>query len=123
MMSRMNTHLRGAAVVLGLAIAAMPGWLYAQAVAPKAAATKAAPAFSLAANSIGGVVMGVKTPEAGVWVIAETTDLPTKFARIVVTDDRGRYVISDLPTANYSVWVRAMVWSIPQAARQARTNA
>ena len=39
-------------------------------------------------------------------MIAETTDLPTKFARIVVTDDKGRYLIPDLPTANYSVWVR-----------------
>src|ERR687889_304648 len=45
-------------------------------------------------------------PEAGVWVIAETTDLPTKYAKSVVTDDRGRYVIPDLPTANYEVWVR-----------------
>jgi hypothetical protein len=39
-------------------------------------------------------------------VIAETTDLPTKFAKIVVTDDRGRYLIPELPKANYSVWVR-----------------
>jgi hypothetical protein len=39
-------------------------------------------------------------------VIAETTELPTKFVRIVVTDDQGRYVIPDLPKANYSVWVR-----------------
>ena len=45
-------------------------------------------------------------PEAGVWVIAETTDLPTKFAKIVVTDDQGRYVMPDLPKANYNVWVR-----------------
>jgi hypothetical protein len=45
-------------------------------------------------------------PEAGVWVIAETTDLPTKFSRTVVTDDRGRYLIPDLPQANYNVWVR-----------------
>ena len=58
------------------------------------------------ANEIGGVVTSSKGPEAGVWVIAETTDLPTKFARIVVTDDQGRYVIPDLPTANYDVWVR-----------------
>ena len=49
---------------------------------------------------------GPKGPEAGVWVIAETTDLPTKFARIVVTDDRGRYLLPDLPKANYAVWVR-----------------
>jgi hypothetical protein len=57
-------------------------------------------------KSIGGVVIGPQGPEVGVWVIAETTDLPTRFARMVVTDDSGRYVIPDLPTANYSVWVR-----------------
>src|SRR5215212_9825616 len=57
-------------------------------------------------DDISGIVTGPKGPEAGVWVIAETTGLPTKFARIVVTDDRGRYVIPDLPKANYSVWVR-----------------
>src|SRR5207237_10188976 len=45
-------------------------------------------------------------PEAGVWVIAETHDLPTKFVRIVVTDDQGRYLIPDLPKATYTVWVR-----------------
>ena len=45
-------------------------------------------------------------PEAGVWVIAETTDLPTKYAKMVVTDERGRYVVPGLPKANYSVWVR-----------------
>jgi hypothetical protein len=55
---------------------------------------------------IGGVVSGANGPEAGVWVIAETTDLPTKFVRIVVTDDQGRYLVPDLPKANYSVWVR-----------------
>ena len=57
-------------------------------------------------GDIAGVVTGAKGPEAGVWVIAETTDLPTKFARIVVTDDKGRYLVPDLPKANYSVWVR-----------------
>jgi hypothetical protein len=61
---------------------------------------------SVGATEIGGVVTSSKGPEAGVWVIAETTDLPTKFARIVVTDDQGRYLIPDLPAANYSVWVR-----------------
>src|SRR4029450_1572158 len=51
-------------------------------------------------------VRGSKGPEAGVWVIAETTDLGTKFRKIVVTDDQGRYVLPDLPKANYKVWVR-----------------
>src|SRR6266576_2125865 len=58
------------------------------------------------ADDIGGVVTGPGGPEAGVWVIAETTDLPTKFAKMVVTDDQGRYVIPDLPKARYRVWVR-----------------
>ena len=39
-------------------------------------------------------------------MIAETTDLPTRYTKSVVTDDQGRYVIPDLPTANYQVWVR-----------------
>ena len=58
------------------------------------------------ADDIGGIVTSSKGPEAGVWVIAETTDLPTRYIKEVVTDDRGRYVIPDLPKANYSVWAR-----------------
>jgi len=57
-------------------------------------------------DDIGGVVSGPNGPEAGVWVIAETTDLPTTFNKIVVTDDEGRYLLPDLPTATYDVWVR-----------------
>jgi hypothetical protein len=57
-------------------------------------------------NDIGGTVAGPNGPEAGVWVIAETDDLPTRFVRIVVTDELGRYVIPDLPQARYDVWVR-----------------
>jgi hypothetical protein len=57
-------------------------------------------------DDIAGVVTGPSGPEAGVWVIAETADLPTKFARIVVTDDRGRYLVPDLPQAGYDLWVR-----------------
>lgn len=64
------------------------------------------PAVAIDADDIGGVVTGPKGPEAGVWVIAETTDLPTRFSRIVVTDDEGRYVVPDLPKASYQVWVR-----------------
>src|SRR5260370_11102384 len=57
-------------------------------------------------NDLGGVVKSANGPEAGVWVIAETSNLPTKFAKIVVTDDQGRYLMPDLPKASYSVWVR-----------------
>src|SRR5215813_6082604 len=58
------------------------------------------------ADDIGGVVTGAKGPEAGVWVIAETKDLPTRYVKIVATDDQGRYVLPDLPKANYDIWVR-----------------
>jgi hypothetical protein len=71
------------------------------------------PAFRLTAQGVsvgrsdlGGVVRGPKGPEAGVWVIAETTELPTRFVKIVVTDQSGRYLLPDLPSATYSVWVR-----------------
>lgn len=61
-----------------------------------------------AANTgfIEGVVRSSAGPEAGVWVIAETTDLATKLRKIVVTDDRGRYVLPELPAANFKIWVR-----------------
>jgi hypothetical protein len=64
------------------------------------------PALRLGAGDLGGVVTSANGPEAGVWVIAETSELPTRFAKIVVTDDRGRYVVPDLPKARYRVWVR-----------------
>ena len=57
-------------------------------------------------DDISGVVTGPNGPEAGVWVIAETMDLPTRFSRIVVTDDAGQYLLPDLPSATYDVWVR-----------------
>src|SRR5262249_52783694 len=55
---------------------------------------------------ISGVVRSGQGQEAGVWVIAETKDLPTNFIKIVVTDDQGRFMVPDLPDATYSVWVR-----------------
>src|SRR4030095_15775368 len=67
-------------------------------------ATQQTPAVD--ADDVGGVVRSSKGPEAGVWVIAETKDLPTPYAKIVVTDDQGRYLLPDLPKANYSVFVR-----------------
>jgi hypothetical protein len=64
------------------------------------------PAIHVGASDLGGVVTGPTGPEAGVWVIAETTDLGTKMSKMVVTDDQGRYVLPELPKANYQVWVR-----------------
>src|SRR3954469_4529973 len=57
-------------------------------------------------DDIGGVVTGARGPEAGVFVIAETRTLPTRLIKSVVTDDRGRYLVTDMPKAEYDVWVR-----------------
>ena len=87
---------------VGVAVLLAAAWL------PKMHAAKraAAGAVSVGSDDIGGVVTSSKGPEAGVWVIAETTDLPTKYVKIVVTDDSGRYLVPELPKANYKVWVR-----------------
>jgi hypothetical protein len=87
-----------AAIAIAMALASPPAQLNAQQSAPAA--------VNIGDDDLGGVVTGPNGPEAGVWVIAETTDLPTKYAKIVVTDDQGRYVLPGLPKANYSVWVR-----------------
>ena len=76
------------------------------AAAPLTAQQSVTAQIAIDSDDIGGVVSSSSGPEAGVWVIAETTELPTKYAKIVVTDDQGRYVIPDLPNANYQVWVR-----------------
>ena len=90
-------------LLLGVAVVAMAAFLT---LPPAPSSAQRAAAVAIDNDDIGGVVSGPKGPEAGVWVIAETTDLPTKFAKIVVTDDQGRYVIPDLPKAKYQVWVR-----------------
>ena len=73
---------------------------------------------------IQGTVRSTAGPEAGVWVIAETKDLATNYIKIVVTDDQGRYVVPDLPAANYSVWVRGygLADSKPVTARPSTGN-
>ena len=91
-------YLGAAAIAIAALVGAAPTRLQAQ--------QSNVAGVSIGANDLGGVVTGAKGPEAGVWVIAETADLPTKFAKIVVTDDQGRYVLPDLPAANYDVWVR-----------------
>src|SRR5687768_6329559 len=87
-----------------LLIAAM--LVFVVSLAATSARQQGSQAVPIDGDDVGGVVSGPKGPEAGVWVIAETTELPTRFARIVVTDDKGRYLIPDLPKAGYSVWVR-----------------
>jgi hypothetical protein len=71
-----------------------------------ATTAKAQQTVAIDNDDIGGVVTGPNGPERGVWVIAETKDFPSRFARIVVTDENGRYVVPDLPSASYQVWVR-----------------
>ncbi|MEA2876640.1 MAG: hypothetical protein QOF14_1836 [Hyphomicrobiales bacterium] len=90
--------------VLYLTVAAIG--LAACAAGPTPVRAQQGAAVAIDADDIGGVVTGANGPEAGVWVIAETTDLPTRYTKSVVTDDQGRYVIPDLPVANYQVWVR-----------------
>ena len=82
-----------AAVAVAAFLMAMPARLSAQNV-------------PIDSKSISGVVKSPHGPEAGVWVIAETKDLGTRYAKTVVTDDQGRYVVPDLPKAKYQVWVR-----------------
>jgi hypothetical protein len=57
-------------------------------------------------GSIAGTVGSSRGPEAGVWVIAETRDVPTNLIKIVVTDGAGRFVVPELPDATYRVFVR-----------------
>jgi hypothetical protein len=90
-------------IVRGLGYAAA-GWL--AAAAATVSAQRGPAAVAIDTDDIGGVVMGPSGPEAGVWVIAETEDLPTKLRKIVVTDEQGRYVLPDLPAASYVLWVR-----------------
>src|SRR4051794_32226816 len=91
-------HVSLAALAVAAALAGMPATLTAQQGPPTA--------VSIGDGDIGGMITSAKGPEAGVWVIAETRDLPTKFVKIVVTDEQGRYVLPELPKANYDIWVR-----------------
>jgi hypothetical protein len=74
------------------------------------------------ADDIGGVLTGARGPEAGVWVIAETAGQPVRYAKIVVTDDSGRFVVPDLPAGDYKVWARGY-GLVDTAAVQARPGA
>jgi hypothetical protein len=100
-MSR-STRSRAGVALAGAALAA----LVIAVATSRGTAAQAQRAAVPADGYITGVVQGASGPEAGVWVIAETKDLPTNFIKIVVTDDRGRFMLPDLPAATYGVWVR-----------------
>jgi hypothetical protein len=99
----------GTALAVVMLAAALPVPAHAQqnAVPPTAAAAaRTAAMVTIDDNDIGGVVTSRFGPEGGVWVIAETTELGTRFAKMAVTDELGRYVVPDLPKATYRMWVR-----------------
>jgi hypothetical protein len=90
-----------------------PGFFYAGGVVAVCIAGLSTGGFGFAQSpakakphTISGVVSSAKGAEAGVWVIAETTSLPTRYVKEVVTDDRGRYLIPDLPDGKYQIWAR-----------------
>ena len=66
----------------------------------------AGPGEAAEGDVITGVVTSQNGPEEGVWVIAETDDLATRFVKTVVTGDGGRFLVPELPEATYKVWVR-----------------
>ncbi len=97
---KMRRLLYGAGMLVAGFAVYMASWLSGLNAQQPAAGVK------IDSDDIGGVVSSDKGPEAGVWVIAETTDLPTRLVKSVVTDDKGRFVVPDLPKANYTVWAR-----------------
>src|SRR4051812_30400924 len=99
-MQKSTSALRRAAIAVGVALLMTPTHGSMQAGQP------AGDTVAIDADDIGGVVAGANGPEAGVGGVAETSELATKFVKIVVTDDRGRDLLPDLPKATYTVWVR-----------------
>ena len=98
----MKTHASLIVLLGGLALAGCSQ----QAPDTASEPTTAAPVTTATSSAIRGRVTSSAGAEAGVWVIAETRDLPTRFARTVVTNDNGEYLIPDLPAGNYDIWVR-----------------
>jgi hypothetical protein len=96
----MNAHSNIAATIAGVIIANGAG------IGTLAAQAQSSTQTAIDDDDIGGIVTSRFGPEAGVWVIAERRDLGTRFAKMVVTDERGRFVVPDLPKAQYQVWVR-----------------
>src|SRR5437773_11656059 len=96
-----RNQLRRLIVATGCLIIVLT-WMFTRSLAQQ----RADQSVAIDNDDIGGVVTSSNGPEAGVWVIAETRELPVRYIKTVVTDDRGRYLVPDLPKAKYSVWVR-----------------
>src|ERR1043166_869997 len=100
------THHEGTMTTKTAARAALLTTSFAALLTAAFATEACAQAVRIDADDIGGVVTSAKGPEAGVWVIAETRDTPTRYTKIVATDDQGRYVLPDLPKGTFDIWVR-----------------
>jgi len=98
----MNPFLAVAAVGVCLLGSSIPAYAQTKAF-PKPLLTYPTP---MDPDDIAGVVTSIQGPEAGVWVIAESDDPASKFVKIVLTNDQGRYVLPDLPKGSYQVFVR-----------------
>src|SRR4030095_4957032 len=95
-------HRMAVLLAVTVAMASTTMWLTAQ-QPPRGVGSQ----IAIDPDDIAGVVTSSRGPEAGVWVIVETSDTPTRLRKIVVTDDQGRYLIPDLPAkATFNVWVR-----------------
>jgi len=97
----MNMHRSGLRTLVGALVAGLGGAAFVAMAGLQPSAQQ-----QRASGFIQGTVTGPSGPEAGVWVIAETTQTPTKLIKIVVTDDQGRYVLPEMPSATYDIWVR-----------------
>jgi len=67
-----------------LVVAAAAALLAGVSVSASAQQQSDAAAIKIGEKDIGGVISSPQGREAGAWVIAETTELPTQFRRIVV---------------------------------------
>jgi hypothetical protein len=108
-------HLPQHAPVILAFVVGISGAAAASTAAAAEKSSRQQPAIALDQDDIGGVVSSASGPEAGVWVIAETTEFATRYAKIVVTDDEGRYVVPDLPKASFGCAATDLL--IPQACR------
>ena len=70
----MAKNLLTLGIVIGLAV-------WAGIASGTRAAQTTGGAITVDSDDLAGTVTGPSGPEAGVWVIAETTDLPTRFSR------------------------------------------